>query len=181
MSDNSFERILQEVHNQKDRLEALLAENAALRQQLADLRAGRGIFVEIVDKRFALVGDTILAAENAPTSPISFMNDQVADNLTIFEDAPNSSLLETLLPTTDEFEYTEPENAQAGSDESDENSLEPVGNAPFLEEMLVDEFAAASTQSMPAPKRSETRKLAQIDENEKEVLRKELVGSFLLE
>lgn len=176
MSDNSFERILQEVHNQKVHLEALLAENADLRRQLADLRAGRGIFVEIVDKHFALIGDPIMSTEDASTASVSFMNDQVADKLTIFEDAPASSLLETLLPTADEIEDTEYVQH--------ESALELVGpddNSTFLEEILVDEFAAASTLSMPAPKQTSTRKLAQIDESEKETLRKELVGSFLLE
>ncbi len=176
MSDNNFERILQEVHNQKERLESLLAENAALRQQLADLRTGRGIFVEIGNKRFALVADTIMAAEDALPTSTSFMNDQLSDDLNIFEGEPTSSLLETSFPTTDEFA-----SAEYAPHESDEHELEPAGNATFLEEMLVDEFAAASTQSMTAPKSSETRKLPPIDENEKEFLRKELVGSFLLE
>jgi hypothetical protein len=176
MSDNSFERILQEVRNEQERLQALLSENADLRRQLADLRSGRGIFVEIGDKRFALVADTIMAAEDALPSFTSFLNDQLSDNLTIFEDVPDSTPLETSFPTTDEFASTE-----YAPDDSDEHELEPVGNATFLEEMLVDEFAAATTLSTPAPKSSETRKLPPIDEVEKETLRKELVGSFLLE
>ncbi len=35
-------------------MDQLEAENRELRQRLADLRAGRGIFVDIVGSRFAL-------------------------------------------------------------------------------------------------------------------------------
>jgi cell division protein FtsB len=54
MTGNQFEHIAQEVVKQKHLMDQLEAENRALRQQLADLRAGRGIFVEIAGRRFAL-------------------------------------------------------------------------------------------------------------------------------
>jgi hypothetical protein len=176
MSDNGFERILQEIHNQKEYLEVLLAENADLRRQLADLRVGRGIFVEIADKRFALVGDTLMAVEDAPTTSFSSMNDRSFYSQSFVEQIPNNFIDKPSLLSTGEFEQS-----AYSTDESEEQTLEATGSSAFLEEILVDEFAAAATVTMPTSKRSETRKLPLIDENEKEALRKELVGSFLLE
>jgi len=54
MGGNYFEQIAQEIFKHKRLMEQLEAENRELRQQLADLRAGRGIFVDIAGSRFAL-------------------------------------------------------------------------------------------------------------------------------
>jgi cell division protein FtsB len=54
MDGNYFELIAQEIIKQKQRMDQLEAENRELRQRLADLRAGRGIFVDIAGSRFAL-------------------------------------------------------------------------------------------------------------------------------
>src|SRR5947209_556426 len=95
MSGGSFELLMDEVLNQKRIMDELLAENHSLRRQLADLRGGRGT---------------------------------------------------------------------------------------FLEDMLVDEFATEVTSPMAVWKGAKkTRKLTGIDEEEKATLRKELIGSFLLE
>jgi hypothetical protein len=56
-SDHGFEQIMSAVLEQKQLWEKLLAENRELRQQLLDLRAGRGIYVEIMNQRFQLVWD----------------------------------------------------------------------------------------------------------------------------
>ncbi len=56
-SDHGFEQIMSAVLEQKQMWEKLQAENRELRQQLIDLRAGRGIFVEILNQRFQLVWD----------------------------------------------------------------------------------------------------------------------------
>lgn len=53
-SDHSFEHIMAAVLEQKQLWEKLRAENRELRQQLMDLRAGRGIFIEIQNQRFEL-------------------------------------------------------------------------------------------------------------------------------
>ncbi len=44
MEGNIFEQIAQELVKQKHLMDQLEAENRELRQRLADLRAGRGIF-----------------------------------------------------------------------------------------------------------------------------------------
>jgi cell division protein FtsB len=54
MNGTYFEQIAQELVKQKHLMEQLEAANRELRQQLADLRAGRGIFVEIAGNRFAV-------------------------------------------------------------------------------------------------------------------------------
>jgi hypothetical protein len=54
MNGDSFDQLAQAILIQKQLLEQLEAENRELRQYLADLRAGRGIFVEIFGSRFPL-------------------------------------------------------------------------------------------------------------------------------
>ena len=54
MDGNYFDQIAQEIVKEKQLMDQLEAENRELRQRLADLRAGRGIFVEIAGSRFAL-------------------------------------------------------------------------------------------------------------------------------
>jgi cell division protein FtsB len=54
MDGNYFDQIAHEIIKQKQRMDQLEAENRELRQRLADLRAGRGIFVDIAGSRFAL-------------------------------------------------------------------------------------------------------------------------------
>jgi cell division protein FtsB len=54
MDSNYFDQIAQEIFKQKRLMDQLEAENRELRQRLADLRAGRGIVVEIAGSRFAL-------------------------------------------------------------------------------------------------------------------------------
>ncbi|HET8844630.1 MAG TPA: hypothetical protein VFN35_24380 [Ktedonobacteraceae bacterium] len=54
-SDRGFEHIMSAVLEQKQVWEKLQTENRELRQQLLDLRAGRGIFIEIQNQRFELV------------------------------------------------------------------------------------------------------------------------------
>ena len=57
-NEHGFEQIMSAVLEQKQVWEKLQAENRELRQQLLDLRAGRGIYVEIMNQRFQLVWDS---------------------------------------------------------------------------------------------------------------------------
>lgn len=57
-SDHGFEQIMSAVLEQKQVWEKLQAENRELRQQLLDLRSGRGVYVEIMNQRFQLVWDS---------------------------------------------------------------------------------------------------------------------------
>jgi hypothetical protein len=68
-SDRGFEQIMSAVLEQKQVWEKLQAENRELRQQLMDLRAGRGIFIEIGNQRFELVWEP--HRTDAPTGEAS--------------------------------------------------------------------------------------------------------------
>lgn len=54
-----FEQIMSAVLEQKQAWEMLQADNRELRQQLADLRAGRGVFLEILGQHFALGSELV--------------------------------------------------------------------------------------------------------------------------
>jgi hypothetical protein len=68
MSGNYFDQIAQELRKQKYLMDKLEAENRELHQQIASLRSGRGIFVDISGVRFSLRGET---ARQYETSGIS--------------------------------------------------------------------------------------------------------------
>ena len=61
-SDHGFEQIMSAVLEQKQIWEKLQAENRELRQQMVDLRAGRGISVEIMNQRFELTWEASKAS-----------------------------------------------------------------------------------------------------------------------
>jgi hypothetical protein len=66
IGEHSFEHIMSAVMEQKQVWEKLQTENRELRQQLIDLRAGRGIFVEIQNQRFELVWQPSRSGSEAP-------------------------------------------------------------------------------------------------------------------
>lgn len=67
-SDHGFEQIMSAVLEQKQIWEKLQAENRELRQQMLDLRAGRGISVEIMNQRFDLVWEASKASPESGAS-----------------------------------------------------------------------------------------------------------------
>lgn len=68
-SDRGFEQIMSAVLEQRQVWEKLQTENRELRQQLLDLRAGRGIAVEIANQRFELVWESHRADAQAKDAP----------------------------------------------------------------------------------------------------------------
>lgn len=92
-SSSSFDNILEALIQQKQVLEEMQAENESLRQQLADLRAGHGIFIDILGTRIPLA-----------TTPDAQINNEVSDG--------NS-------PTSNAIEETSPVPAVAASVEND--------------------------------------------------------------
>ena len=184
MSGSSFELIMQEVLNQKQHLEELIEENQDLKRQLADLRGGRGIFLDIFGKQFALMGGPVVTSSQVVSpsqdSPASY---QETISMALSE-APMSTIPETPLPSYDEFEQAANYLDQEVEEVSEEEVLQTMTpSSTFLEDMLIDEFAAATTSPMTAAvwQGAATRKAEAIDEEEKAALRKELIGSFLLE
>ena len=176
MAGTSFEQLMKEVLNQKQYMEELLAENHELRRQLAGLRDGLGIVLEIQGRRFSLAGETaagFLLAE--PEAQETIFTEQPTTVIPISEAAVGTGTpLETPTPNTDDFELL-----PYSLNEEEEEVL--ARTSSILEDMLDDEFATAVTSQMAVRQGSKTRKLVSIDEEEKATLRKQLVGSFLLE
>ena len=175
MSGSSFDLLMQEIFDQKQRMDELIEENRDLRRQLTDLREGRGIYLEIDGKQFALNGDPLVTSPQIDSPPPDYLaNNQTAPGMTLNE-MPMDSIPETPLPGADEFEQIPGYFSQGDEEEA------PTLTSTFLDEALIDELAATATTQMTAWKGSVTGKLPPIDEEEKAALRKELIGSFLLE
>jgi hypothetical protein len=176
MGGSSFEQLIGEVFNQKQRMDELLAENYELRRQLADLRDGRGILLEIQGQLFSLDGEIV--AQAPPVEPVSqeaLVAEQATTIMHVSEAAIGAGIFpETPVPGSDQFE-------QIPYSIDKEEEKVPSSSSSFLEEMLVDEFAAAATSPMAVWQGSKTRKLVAIDEEEKAALRKQLIGSYILE
>src|SRR5579872_2215848 len=134
MADTGFEQIAEEILAIKERMEELEAENDELRQQLADLREGRGIFLDILGQRFSLRAETAIASEadtgSSATTAALFEESAIPDTPTIA--ITEISLPESLSPVE-------------VSDEQEETELAEVPT--FLEEMLVDELTSATNTS----------------------------------
>ncbi len=231
MSGSNFDLLVQEVLKQQRVMEELEKENRELRHQLADLRTGRGIRIEICGKSFTL-GDEV--TESVPTAAAA--EAQSAGPAKIEAQVPPVEALTaepaTAIEAGESSEASAPQVppeqhagviAAASATRSAEKEPEIVGAAPapapaqvappaaqlaekepesvapassaqaageqtassatFLEEIMLDEFASASTKPMAVwngPVRA-TRKLQDIDEEQKARLRRELTGSFLLE
>jgi len=168
-SGSSFELIMQEVLDQKQIMEDLQAENDELQRQLAELRAGQGILVEILGKRYPLAGEAVsVSPEVVPEAEVDLSLQETRE---IKSEALPPPLAETPLPAT---ELAVEEMAE------DRPPLASPATPSFLEEALLDEFSAASTRQISVWSGPITNHPT-FDEQEKETLRRELSGSFLLE
>jgi len=184
MGGSNFELIMQEVLNQKQCMDDLLAENRELRRQLTDLREGHGIIIDIQGMQFALGSEAFtnqFPVQVTPTiqnTPATFEPAPAAMPSTV----PMGTVPETPYPSTDEFAQIAPFAEEVDEEgEVGEEEVPPTHTSTFLEEMLIDEFASAATSPMAVWKAPVTRKLTAIDEDQNAALRKELIGSFLLE
>jgi hypothetical protein len=168
-SDSSFELIMQEVLKQKQLLEDLQTENDELHRQLTELREGRGIFVDILGKSFPLVGEPVSVSPEAVAADLSLQETTV-----MLSEALPSSLPDTPVPAIVHDVEEVPE---------DRPPLATPTMSVFLEEALLDEFSTASTRQMEqlAVWSGPITNPPSFDEQEKETLRSELSGSFLLE
>lgn len=170
---SNFELILQEVLKQKQLMEDLHSENDELHRQLTELREGRGIFVDILGKRFPLVSEPVSVSPDAITSEgddISFQK-----TAEIRSEALASSTPETPVPTL--------ESSVEEAQENQPDYVPPPFMSSYLEEAMLDEFSEAATREMgqAAVWSGPNTNPPSFDEKEKESLRRELSGSFLLE
>jgi len=219
MSSSYFDVIAQELFKQQQKMQGLVAENHKLRQELADLREGRGIFVEIQHKRFALTIPTIPATpvSLATTStPTIAQEDTTEPDTSVPQEAPavpadnidaNAELSNNETPSPTRSTATDPVRktvttvrlveASALQPARQDPTLTPTADmdkaqeedkpaaTPFLEEIMLDEFAIALTSPVATWKKGQEenteRKQQSIEEDQKAALRRELMGSFLLE
>lgn len=170
---SGFEQIMEELLRQKQVLEDMEAENQELHRQLADLRAGRGIVIDILGQHFSLTAEPVVVAQEeipGQKADVSMQETSMISNLS--EDkASLPSIPETPMPDMDVVmeELSE-----------DTSPSRPAVSPIFLEEMLLEEFTLAAGNQMSVWSGPVSR-TGEIDEAEKEVLRRELMGSFLLE
>jgi hypothetical protein len=171
-SGSNFELIMQEVLKQKQLLEDLQTENVELHHQLAELRQGGGIFVDILGKSFPLVEE-----------PVSVSPDAVAIV------GADLSLQETTEMLSEALPSSAPETPVPALEPSVEEGQEDLPTyvtptmSSYLEEAMLDEFSTAATREMGqvAVWSGPITNPPTFDEKEKENLRRELSGSFLLE
>jgi hypothetical protein len=229
-SSSSFESILEALIQQKQVLEDMHAENETLRQQLADLRAGQGIFLEILGTRIPLAGtpdtsvfnaasDGIAPAFNAieemlpvhVITPLANQDASLQETSAIQLPEPDPALQETMMVAATGNDLALQPTASISSetlqmagrgtplpgsdfvieDVSENGTPVPVGSSSsFLEDALLAEFTTASTRHMenwsgpitnsPIPNGPITNN-PNLDEEEKAALRRELMGSYILE
>jgi hypothetical protein len=178
MNGASFDLIAHELLKQKYIMEKLLEENRELRRQIAQLRAGHGIFVEIGGQRIAL---NLLLEDAAPATPAArpapAAEPAPAKTIAPATPAPQKEEGADLSQPTDPRIPVVPKAAAAPTHKQENEKKAP---STFLEEMMVDEFSTAMTNQTaiwtgPAKQPEIT------DDEEKAALRKQLMGSFLLE
>ncbi|MBX5455444.1 MAG: hypothetical protein IRZ31_00980 [Thermogemmatispora sp.] len=224
ISGDTFDRLLEAIYAQQRLLEELERENRELRQQLQDLREGRGIFVEILGVRYPLsVMGEVERQVTAPAPAVAAQPEYIAMPPSY---QPVSERQEERPGRQDQQEVTPAEErpgkiaqirASIGPLEAQQMAQSlPLAQAPalegprlspsYLEEMLFDEFASAATGPLGAFASSGTepgstepqsaehpseQRLTQggpagptptaLDEESKAALRRELMGSFLLD
>jgi hypothetical protein len=162
-------------------LQSLQAENLALRQQLADLRAGQGVFIEVNGQLFAL--NTSLVSQAHPMATFS-----VGASSPVLQQA-NLPLADT--PTTTIAKVSSAESAKEAlptQNSIQEETGKQVANGKkttFLEEALISEFASAldapSSLSEDPINQQEKNTEEKNTEEQKAILRRDLMGSYLLD
>jgi hypothetical protein len=187
---SGFELIAQELVKQQQHMQTLDAENRELRRQLADLRAGHGIFIEIAGQRFPLEGDILLpqpvtisteVQEDLPTPRITTSLQEAPAPVVSASEAIDTQdeEEEESIPVVESISAEATPVEIASSLEEEESGQEVP---TFLEEIMLDEFAAAATSPMAVWNGPVNKQEGEpIDEEQKATLRRELMGSFILE
>jgi hypothetical protein len=168
-----FEQIMEELLKQKQVLEDMEVENRELHRQLADLRVGRGIVIDILGQHFSLTGEPVVVAQEEIAGQEADVSMQETSMFANIPEAQASlpSIPETPIPDMDVVmeELSE-----------DTSPSRPAASPIFLEEMLLEEFTSAADNQMSVWS-GPVSSTGEIDEEEKAALRRELMGSFLLE
>ncbi len=186
MSGSNFDLIAQELLRQKQVMEQMEDENQELRRQLAELREGRGIFVEIDGHRFSLHSEEVAPTQTSTVEAIPAME---AAPITIElepQAEPVAGQHDITQDQTEELVMSVPETSHTTVDffADNEEVAEQTTGPTFLEEVMIDEFASAATSPLSvwsAPKQ-ESEKMSEAPADEElATLRRQLIGSYLLE
>lgn len=177
MSGSNFDIIVQELQTQQHIMEEMKEENRKLRQQLTTLRNGQGIFLEINGTRMEL---------DAQIAPNASASSQQSTSSLPFSGRVEKKLNENHLPTVEQGNHREDPKTKAAeivhknaiASQPEQEILKRPST--FLEEIMIDEFASALT-APTAVQQVQTHEPKVSQEEQKEALRRELIGSFLLE
>jgi hypothetical protein len=169
MNSESFDLITQELLKHQRTMELLQAENQELRQQIADLRDGRGIFIEINGQRFALNVSFISQTSSVELSPPTQQSDPVINEKSVEENAEGLAV----------------KNAERASQIENNKQEKTNNNITFLEEIMISEFASDLTSPLTLLQdpigQQEGQNQEKSEEDQKAVLRRDLMGSYLLD
>lgn len=184
MGGSSFDLIAQEIQKQYNIMEEMKAENRKLHQQLTDLRAGQGIFLEISGTRLALevpIAPTAPLPPAQPTASIPTATSRPPQNA--------KKLSEEQVATADQANSQITTSLRKQAMAPDTANVSPQGveitrrPSTFLEEIMLDEFESALTAPTTTTiiRQEQEHKSEIAEEDKKAALRHELIGSFLLE
>jgi hypothetical protein len=178
MGGSSFDLLIEQVAKQQEVMEALEVENRELRHQLADLREGRNIFVEIYGQRFALniEREAVPDPSEITDAPTTYNTSSLAEA----EKAPE--IIEAPTVAMSELSAATKQQTQPAPKASPAQEKSQTDAPTFLEEMMIQEFASAMTSPMAVwtgPVKKPEPAIG--EEDKKAALRRELMGSFLLE
>lgn len=169
MNSESFDLITQELLKHQRTMELLQAENQELRQQIADLRDGRGIFIEINGQRFALNVSFISQTSSVELSPPTQQSDPVINEKSVEENTEGLAV----------------KNAERASQIENNKQEKTNNNITFLEEIMISEFASDLTSPLTLLQdpigQQEGQNQEKSEEDQKAVLRRDLMGSYLLD
>ncbi len=186
MSGSSFDLIAQELLRQKQVMEQMEDENQELRRQLAELREGRGIFVEIDGRRFSLHSEDVAPAQISTVEAIPVMEAAPVTVELEPQAEPVVGQHDITQDQTEELVMSVPEKPRTTVDffATNEEVAEQTTGPTFLEEVMIDEFASAATSPLSvwsAPKQEQDKTSDAPADEELATLRRQLIGSYLLE
>lgn len=181
MGETTYETIVHEIFQLKQRMDAMMAENQALRQQLADLRDGHGMFVEIAGTPFALHrGEITMPFQVA--APVYRQR-----GASTYQTGDDISQMATPLPMSPAI----PESEQGRAILEDQATGElPLATGQALEDVTINAFSdgphpLSATPALEAPNETAPAGAVPPDPNDPNdphaAIRRELIGSFLLE
>ncbi len=186
MSGSSFDFIAQELLKQKQAMEQIEEENRELHRQLVELREGYGVFVVIDGHRFSLSKEDASLTQMPTIGVVPVLT---ASSTTVElepQAEPTGQFHDVTQDQTEELVMSVPETPRITVDflQEDMEVAEQTAGPTFLEEAMIDEFASAATSPLsvwPAPKQEQEQTLVANEDEELATLRRQLIGSYLLE